>query len=286
MLEVRFGAGGEVPCRESPAHSRTPWRSGSARGPRGPRASVRAACRPGSSRRGRTPGSGGAAGGSRRRRGCARRPRSRAAPRSGVSSRPGSATSCAACGSTSAPRNASAAAAARARLLLPATTTSRAPFARASSSHSGSPSTTVQPGCTTASFSAAIASRVSPSTSMWSSATFVSTTTRVRRTFVASWRPPSPASTTATSTLRVRELRAAPPRSRPRTASRRRHAGGRARRRARSRPRRRRRESARSSPRTCGERYAPTRSPASASSSSVIRVVVDLPFVPTTWTAS
>ena len=76
----------------------------------------------------------------------------------------------------------------------------RAPFARADSSHSGSPSTTTRPAGTTASFSAAIASRVSPSTSMWSSATFVSTTTRVRRTFVASWRPPSPASTTATST--------------------------------------------------------------------------------------
>ena len=35
---------------------------------------------------------------------------------------------------------------------------------------------------------------------MWSSATFVSTTTRVPSTFVASCRPPSPASTTATST--------------------------------------------------------------------------------------
>ena len=58
----------------------------------------------------------------------------------------------------------------------------------------------MQPGWTTASFSAAIASRVSPSTSMWSSATLVRTTTRVSRTFVASCRPPSPASTTATST--------------------------------------------------------------------------------------
>ena len=58
----------------------------------------------------------------------------------------------------------------------------------------------MQPGCTTASFSAAIASRVSPSTSMWSSATLVRTTTRLRRTFVASCLPPRPASTTATST--------------------------------------------------------------------------------------
>ena len=36
-------------------------------------------------------------------------------------------------------------------------------------------------------------------------------------------------------------------------------------------------------PRTCGERYAPTASPASASSASIVRVTVDLPFVPTTW---
>src|SRR4051794_27837324 len=50
----------------------------------------------------------------------------------------------------------------------------------------GLPRTTVQPGCTTASFSAAIASRVSPSTSMWSSATLVRTTTRLSRTLVAS----------------------------------------------------------------------------------------------------
>ena len=63
-----------------------------------------------------------------------------------VSSRPGSETSSAACGSTSAPRNASAAATASARLLLPATITLPAPFARASSSHSASPRTTVHPG--------------------------------------------------------------------------------------------------------------------------------------------
>jgi hypothetical protein len=85
-------------------------------------------------------------------------------------------------------------------LLRPVTTTDAAPFSSASSRHSGSERTTVQPGCTTASFSAAIASRVSPSTSMWSSATLVRTTTRVWRTFVASCRPPSPASTTPTST--------------------------------------------------------------------------------------
>src|SRR5581483_7441560 len=39
-------------------------------------------------------------------------------------------------------------------------------------------------------------------------------------------------------------------------------------------------------PRTCGLRYAPTRGPSPASSASIIRVVVDLPFVPTTCTAS
>ena len=73
----------------------------------------------------RSRGPAAAAGGSRRRRGCGRRPRSRAARSPRRSSRPGSATSCAACGSTVAPRNASAAAAASARLLLPATTTLR-----------------------------------------------------------------------------------------------------------------------------------------------------------------
>ena len=60
---------------------------------------------------------------------------------------------------------------------------------------------------TTASFSVAISSTVSPRTSVCSSPTFVSRTTRERSTFVASWRPPSPASTTATSTLGVGERR-------------------------------------------------------------------------------
>jgi hypothetical protein len=57
---------------------------------------------------------------------------------------------------------------------------------------------------------AAIASTVSPRTSVCSSPTFVSRTTRVRSTFVASYRPPSPASTTATSTpASAKEARAA-----------------------------------------------------------------------------
>ena len=60
--------------------------------------------------------------------------------------------------------------------------------------------TIVSSSWTTASFSIAISSTVSPSTSVCSSPTFVSRTTRERTTFVASCRPPSPASTTATST--------------------------------------------------------------------------------------
>ena len=80
------------------------------------------------------------------------------------------------------------------------TTTASAPDARAIPSHSGSPRTAVAPGWMTASFSRAIRSRVLPSTSVCSRSTFVRTTTGARRTFVASRRPPSPASTTATST--------------------------------------------------------------------------------------
>ncbi len=50
------------------------------------------------------------------------------------------------------------------------------------------------------------ASRVSPRTSVCSSATLVRTTTGASSTFVASKRPPSPASTAATSTPGLREL--------------------------------------------------------------------------------
>ena len=38
-------------------------------------------------------------------------------------------------------------------------------------------------------------------------------------------------------------------------------------------------------PRTCGETVAPTESPSASSSASIVRVAVDLPFVPTTWIA-
>ena len=119
--------------------------------------------------------------------------------------------------------------------------------------------------------------------SVWSRPTFVSTTTGARSTFVASSRPPSPASTTATSDPCLGELGE---RGRGQHLELRRREPGRrrpdARRIARSNPAGS--VSSRSShPATCGEVYAPTRSPPSRSSAAVIRVVVDLPFVPTTW---
>ncbi len=62
------------------------------------------------------------------------------------------------------------------------------------------PSTSVAPGSSTASFSSAMSFSVGPSQRVCSRPTFVSTVTRESITFVASYRPPSPASTTATST--------------------------------------------------------------------------------------
>ena len=112
--------------------------------------------------------------------------------------RGGTVTSAAA-GSTVPPRKVSAAATASARF-APAGEHGGRSEERASACHSGSQRTTAAPSATTASFSAAISSRVSPSSSVCSRPTFVSTTTGARRTFVASSRPPSPASTTATST--------------------------------------------------------------------------------------
>ena len=83
--------------------------------------------------------------------------------------------------------------------------TSRAPGGT-SSANVLSDMTTTLASCATASFSFAISSGVSPSTSVCSSATFVSRTTGASTTFVASSRPPSPASMTATSTPGLREL--------------------------------------------------------------------------------
>ena len=62
------------------------------------------------------------------------------------------------------------------------------------------PTQSAAPRSSTASFSARISSRVSPSTRWWSRPTFVSPTTRALTTRVASWRPPRPASTTQAST--------------------------------------------------------------------------------------
>ena len=136
---------------------------------------------------------------------------------------------------------------------------------------------------TTASFSRAIASRVSPSTSVCSSATFVSWTTGASRTFVASSLPPRPASTTATSTPCGGELRQRGRRQRlelRRTDAARPRAGS-DRRRARTPSSS---VSSRSAPaRDVRRRVAPTRSLSVASSAAIVRVAVDLPFVPTTW---
>ena len=123
---------------------------------------------------------------------------------------------------------------------------------------------------------------------MCSSETFVSTTTRVASsTFVASCRPPSPASTAAASTSAARNATKAAAVSTSNCVAsnalgRRPH---RARAAPRGRPRCRRRGSA---PTTSGRAATGTRpaeTPCARSSSSTIRVVVDLPFVPTTWTA-
>ena len=118
---------------------------------------------------------------------------------------------------------------------------------------------------------------------MWSSATLVSTTTLVRRTFVASCRPPSPASTTATSTsASANASRAAAVRASNWVAPRAVARGltpATARSKSASSPPTRMRSL---QPRTCGDTYAPTLSPEPVRSASVILVVVDLPFVPTT----
>src|SRR5581483_143371 len=156
------------------------------------------------------------------------------------------------------------------------------PDERASASHSRSQSTTAVPALTTASFSAAICSRVSPSCWVWSRPTFVSTTTGARSTLVASSRPPSPASTTATSTRCSANSASAAAVSTSNCVASSGSAAARTRATARSNPAAS--VSSRShQPATCGEVYAPTRSPAPRSRAAVSRVVVDLPFVPTTW---
>ena len=108
----------------------------------------------------------------------------------------------------------------------------------------------------------------------------------MRRTFVASSRPPSPASTTATSTPAsanaasaaavtisncVAPSRSAAARTRATAASK-----------SASAPFTRMRSL---QPATCGEIVEPTESPSESRSCSIVTVAVDFPFVPTTWIA-
>src|SRR5579872_2875728 len=188
------------------------------------------------------------------------------------SSRPGSST----CGSAAIGRPRKASAAARAP---PATTGLSGTRVRNSSSGR----TTVAPGPATASFSRAIASRVSPRTSVCSRLTFVSSTTGASITFVASSRPPRPASITAASTPSAANCANAAAVRVSNCVAFRRVAASRTRATARSKDAAS--VSSRSSqPATCGDVYAPTLRPSLRSSAAIVRVAVDLPFVPTTWT--
>ena len=170
--------------------------------------------------------------------------------------------------------------------------------ARASASTSGAsgPITRVEWSRSTASFSAAISSSVSPRYSVCSRPTEVSTVTCDGSTLVASRRPPSPASITADVdagrrqrdergrgvglelghglALVERAVRRPRPPARP------------ARRRRRTRHRRsrlRRSGSARASARRAGTGRRRRDLPCASSSAAVISVTDDLPFVPTTW---
>src|SRR5207302_3318023 len=110
----------------------------------------------------------------------------------------------------------------------------------------------------------------------------VSRTTRASITFVASRRPPRPASTTATSTCCSRNsASAAAVRTSNCVAP---SAPGRTRSTAVSKPASLPATWMRSlQPLTCGDVYAPTRRPSAWRSAAILRVAVDLPFVPTTW---
>ena len=108
----------------------------------------------------------------------------------------------------------------------------------------------------------------------------------VRSTFVASWRPPRPASTTATSTSAaansasaaavtisncVAPTASAAERTRATAPSK-----------SASAPFTRMRSL---QPTTCGDSVDPTAKPSESRSCSTVTVAVDLPFVPTTWIA-
>ena len=188
-----------------------------------------------------------------RRRGCARRPRSRPALTSTLEPA-GQPDAPPAPVSTGSPRNCSAAVRASARLSPGREDDRAAPFAPASPPTPARRGRRWRRGRTTASFSAAIASRVSPSTSVCSSETFVRTTTRrvegrSSRRAGRRARPRRP---------RRRRRRAAncagPRRSAPRTASPRPRPGPHARERALEVRLGVGRRAARASRPTCGER--------------------------------
>ena len=213
-----------------------------------------------------------------------RRPRSRAEPRRAARAGPGSVDRVGRrCGSTGRPRNDSAAATASARLLRPVSTTVPAPDERASGSHSGSQSTTVAPGCDDrelldgdllprlAELRGVLEADVGQHDDRLRGGRSSRRAARRARPRRPPRRRPAP---------RTRRAR---PRSAPRTGSRRRARppAARARPPARTPPRRCR--AARASPTRAARCSAPTRSPSARRSAAVSRVVVDLPFVPTTW---
>ena len=114
----------------------------------------------------------------------------------------------------------------------------------------------------------------------------MSRTTWLRRTFVASCRPPSPASTTATSTSRTANSANAAAQTVSNWVASCASASGRTRATAASKSASCPSTVIRSAhERTCGETVAPTERPSPSSSASIVRAAVDLPFVPTTWIA-
>ncbi len=179
-----------------------------------------------------------------------------------------------------------------------ARTTRASTFATsASASGSSSPTTSVDPGATTASFSRAMSVIVGPSQRVCSRPTLVSTATGAASTLVASWRPPRPASTTAASTPRsassenaaavsssnwvtrsppvsVRSTLTAAAAARSTAAP---NASG-----SRSASPMRMRSA---KVERCGDKYAPVRTPWASRIAAAIRTVELLPFVPTTWIA-
>jgi hypothetical protein len=101
---------------------------------------------------------------------------------------------------------------------------------------------------------------------------------------VASSLPPSPASTTATSTPRRANSAKAAAQTVSNCVASCASASGRTRSIAASKSASAPSTVIRSAhERMCGETVAPTESPSASNSASIVRVAVDLPFVPTTW---